>query len=509
MTEPQAPLRIVIAGGGTAGWMTAAALSRGLPRRRTEITLIESDAIGTVGVGEATIPAIADFNRMLGIDEADFLRCTSGTYKLGIEFVGWSAERERYFHPFGVYGFDLDGTPFHHHWLRLRQAGEDHAYSDYSISWMAARSGRFMHPVGDARSPLSQLRYAFHFDAGAYAAYLRTYAEARGVVRLEGRIDGVERSADGDIASLILEGGRRIESDIFIDCTGFRGLLIGGALGTPYRDWSHWLPCDRAVAMPTARVEDPLPYTRATVRKAGWQWRIPLQHRTGNGYVYSSAFTDEEEATATLLAEAEGSPLAEPRHLRFTTGRREAFWVRNCVAIGLSAGFLEPLESTSIHLIQEGVTKLVALLDERGGSEEGRATYNSVLAKSYDTVRNFLIAHYHLNDRQGEPFWDHVREMSIPDELSRILKLFEDRGAFFGYEGDLFTVTSWTAVLLGQNLRPRGQAFSAETFPLERLRAAAADMRRVYAQAAERMPLHTEYIERQGASSGLQRGAAE
>ncbi|MEE4212048.1 MAG: tryptophan halogenase family protein [Parvularcula sp.] len=509
MTEQQAPLRIVIAGGGTAGWMAAAALSRGLPRQRTVITLVESDAIGTVGVGEATIPAIVDFNRTLGIDEADFLRSTNGTYKLGIEFVGWGAEGERYFHPFGVYGFDLDGTPFHHHWLRLRQAGEFYPYGDYSISWVAARSGKFMHPVSDVRSPLSQLRYAFHFDAGAYAAYLRAYAEERGVVRLEGRIGDVDLNADGDIASLTIDDGRQIEGDVFIDCTGFRGLLIGEAMGTSYRDWSHWLPCDRAVAVPTASGQAPLPCTRATARKAGWQWQIPLQHRTGNGYVYSSAFTNAEDATATLLAEVDGSPLAEPRLLRFTTGRREAFWVRNCVAIGLSAGFLEPLESTSIHLIQEGVTKLIALLDERGGSDKARTAYNSLLAKRYDTVRNFLIAHYHLNARDGEPFWDYVREMSIPDELSYTLELFKDRGAFFGYEGDLFNVTSWTAMLLGQNLMPQGQAFSAETVPLEQLRAAVADMRRVYAQAGEHMPRHAAYLARQGASADLHKGAAE
>ncbi|MEE4210672.1 MAG: tryptophan halogenase family protein [Parvularcula sp.] len=502
-------MRIVIAGGGTAGWMTAAALSRGLPRHRTEITLVESDAIGTVGVGEATIPAIVDFNRMLGIDEADFLSRTNGTYKLGIEFVGWGAEGERYFHPFGVYGFDLDGTSFHHHWLRLKLAGESYAYGDYSMSWMAAKSGKFMHPVADGRSPLSQLRYAFHFDAGAYAAYLRAYAEERGTSRLEGRISAVTRNADGGIASLILEDGRRIEGDLFVDCTGFRGLLIAETLGTPYRDWSHWLPCDRAVALPTARTEDPPPYTRATARTAGWQWRIPLQHRTGNGYVYSSTFANEEEATAVLLRETGGSLVGEPRHLRFATGRREAFWVKNCVAIGLSAGFLEPLESTSIHLIQEGVTKLIALLDERGGSEASRIAYNSVIGKNYDTVRNFLIAHYHLNARRGEPFWDYLRTMSIPDELAHTLDLFRHRGAFLGYDGDLFTVTSCTAVLLGQNLTPNDAAFSAEAFPLERLKAVAADMRRVYAEAAERMPQHTEYIVRQGALASFHKGAAE
>jgi len=495
MPEPIAS--IVIVGGGTAGWMTAAALSRYLPDGQCRITLVESEEIGTVGVGEATIPQIATFNAMLGIDENEFVRETSGTFKLGIEFRDWGRLGERYFHPFGEYGFDLEGTEFHHFWHRQKAAGEPHGLNAYSLNASAAYGGRFMRPDGDPRSVLSRLGYAFHFDASLYAAYLRRYAGARGVVRHEGRVTHVDqRGEDGFIEAVTLADGRRFEGDLFIDCTGFGGLLIEQALKAGYEDWRHWLPMDRAVAIPSETVEPPRPYTIATARKAGWTWRIPLQHRTGNGHVYCSDFMDLETATAELLAALDGAPLAEPRHLRFVTGRRRAFWTANCVAIGLSAGFLEPLESTSIHMIQTGIAKLLALFPTRDFNPVERDEYNRLLATSFGHIRDFIILHYLATSRRDSPFWQRMSSMEVPETLARKMALMEAGGRFFRYDDELFSVVSWLAVMEGQGRGPKGHNPIADGLSPANVAASLENMRNLIAKTAAALPTHQQFIDR-------------
>lgn len=489
--------RVVIVGGGTAGWMTAAALSRFLPKATTSITLIESDAIGTIGVGEATIPQIADFNRMLGIDENEFVRETSGTFKLGIEFADWGQIGDRYFHPFGTYGFDLEGTDFHHFWVRLSQLESDNSIDDYSLNASAAYSGKFIRPDGDPRSVLNRIGYAFHFDATRYAAFLRRYAEARGVTRLEGKVVEVnQRSEDGFITSVDLENGTNIEGDLFVDCTGFRGLLIEDALQTGYEDWSDLLPMDRAVALPTASVEPPKPYTIATAREAGWTWRIPLQHRVGNGHVYSSRFMESDRALEILLEAVDGEPLGEPRHLRFVTGRRKKFWNANCVAIGLSAGFLEPLESTSIHLIQSGVSKLLALFPNQSFNPTERDEYNRLLSVSYQHTRDFILLHYIATERTDSPFWRYVQSLKVPETLAHKMALLESSGSFFRYEDELFSVVSWLAVMHGQRRGPKGYNPVADSLTVSNLSQSLANMRGLIGKTVTAMPTHQQFIDR-------------
>lgn len=489
--------RVVIVGGGTAGWMTAAALSRFLPKETTEITLIESDAIGTVGVGEATIPQIADFNRMLGIDENEFVRETSGTFKLGIEFADWGKLGDRYFHPFGTYGFDLEGTDFHHFWIRLSQLEQGTNLDVYSLNASAAYSGKFIRPDGDPRSVLNRIGYAFHFDATRYAAYLRKYSEKRGVSRVEGKVVQVnQRSEDGFITSVDLETGLRLKGDLFVDCTGFRGLLIEGALKTGYEDWSDLLPMDRAVALPTQSVEPPKPYTIATAREAGWTWRIPLQHRVGNGHVYSSRFMDTERATEILLEAVDGDPLGEPRHLRFVTGRRKKFWNANCVAIGLSAGFLEPLESTSIHLIQSGVSKLLALFPNQDFNPIERDEYNRLLSVGYQHTRDFILLHYIATERTDTPFWQYVQDLELPETLAHKMALLESSGSFFRYEDELFSVVSWLAVMHGQRRGPKGYNPVADSLSVSNLTQSLANMRGLIGKTVAAMPTHQQFIDR-------------
>ncbi len=487
---------IVIVGGGTAGWMTAAALANAL-QGSCRIELVESAAIGTVGVGEATIPPIKRFNHSLGIDENAFLAATGGTFKLGIEFVDWARQGHRYFHPFGPFGAEFDVVPLHHYWLRERRRGSEVPIEEYSLAWQAARRGRFDPPRGDHRHAQSTYDYAYHFDAIRYAHFLREYAEARGVVRTEGRVVDVGlRGEDGFIESLRLEDGRDIEADFFIDCSGFRGLLIEQALGTGYEHWDHWLPCDRAVAVGCDLGEELPSHTRATAHAAGWQWRIPLQHRMGNGHVYCSRYLSDDEASATLLDNLEGEALGEPRLLRFVTGRRRRFWNRNCVAIGLSAGFMEPLESTSIHLVQTGITRLLALFPDRDFDPLAAHEYNRITTAEYERVRDFLILHYHATVRDDAPLWRHTRQMPIPGELQYKIDQYRSHGRIVAEALELFQNPNWLAVLAGQGIEPERYD------PLVDLRTKVdgakmlAGLRQALVQAAEAMPGHRAYIER-------------
>ena len=494
MNDPRIQ-HVVIVGGGTAGWMAAAAFSRFLNNGYTQVTLIESEEIGTVGVGEATIPTIQSFNGMLGINENEFMRATQGTFKLGIEFVDWGRIGDRYFHPFGTYGREIHGVLFHQLYLRERARREMPDISNYSIGAVAARLGKFGRPSGEARSPIANLAYAFQFDAGLYARFLRAYAEPLGVRRVEGKIVDVSlRAEDGFVESVRLDRGEIVAGDLFIDCSGFRGLLIEEALGTGYENWTHWLPCDRAMAVPTANVGPPDPFPRSTARSAGWQWRIPLQHRTGNGLVYSSEFLSDEEAQETLLANLEGEPLASPRRLAFTTGRRKLAWNRNVVSLGLSSGFIEPLESTSIHLIQTGIARLLALFPDRRFDPLERDEYNRILQAQFEDIRDFIILHYHANDRTDSQFWKRCREMSVPETLQRKIELFRSKGRSFREGVELFDVTSWVAVLLGQNVVPNGYDPIADALDETRIAAALEQVRVSYAQAAQALPTHDEFI---------------
>lgn len=487
--------RIVIVGGGSAGWMSAAALANGT-EGRCAITLIESDTIGTVGVGEATIPPIRLFNRVLGLDEREFLRRTKGTFKLGIQFIDWSRREHSYFHPFGPHGRNFDTVSLHHHWLKARAEGEQTPLQDYSMAWAAASRNRFAPPIQDPRNVLSTYDYAYHFDAGLYAAYLREYSEAKGVQRREGKITDVQLNPEnGFVQSVQMENGDCVEGDLFLDCSGFRGLLIGDTLKVGYRDWSEWLPCDRAVTVPSAPVGDLTPYTRSTAHAAGWQWRIPLQHRTGNGYVYCSRFISDDEAAKTLMNNLDGEPLAEPRVLQFTTGRRETFWEKNVIAVGLSSGFMEPLESTSLHLVQAAVSRLLGLFPDRDFDPGVMDEYNRITVNEFERIRDFLILHYKLTERDDSPLWRYCRDMKVPETLEYKLHHFRAYGRLVADGADLFGPDSWLAVHIGQNNWPQ------RTDPLLAFRTAdgqawLAKLRAAMAAAAEQMPDHQAFIAR-------------
>ncbi len=486
--------RIAVIGGGSAGWMTAAALANSL-RGDCRIVLVESEEIGIVGVGEATIPPLKLFNAGLGIDENEFIRQTQGTFKLGIEFVNWARQGHRYMHPFGQFGADFDSVPLHQYWLRAHSRGDDTPLGEYSVACVAAYKGRFERPTRDPRLVQSTYDYAYHLDASLYSRYLRGYSEERGVERIEGKIVEVMQDTEsGHISGVRLEDGQAVEADFFVDCTGFRGLLIEEALQTGYEDWTHWLPCDRAVAVPCRSGGEFTPYTRSTAREAGWQWRIPLQHRIGNGYVYCSQHIGDDEAAEMLLANLDGEPLAEPRHLRFTTGRRRKFWNKNCVAIGLAAGFMEPLESTSIHLIQTSITRLLALFPDRNFDPLAIQEYNRITINEYERVRDFLILHYHSTERDDAPLWRYCADMPVPDTLQYKMDHFRQYGRLVTDGMELFQNPSWLAVHIGQFNWPQRYdplVDERKNVDSEKL---LASLRRVISEATDAMPTHQAYI---------------
>ncbi len=491
----QAVREIVIVGGGTAGWMTAAALSQKLAGTDTKIRLIESAEIGTVGVGEATLPQIREFNRLLDIDEAELMARTSATIKLGIEFRDWGRAGDHYIHPFGVHGEPIGPADFHHYWIRQNAVGQAEDFGSYCLPIVAAREGRFDTPPASPVSPLQDYTYAFQFDASLYAAFLADYAGARGTKRIEGKVVAVDSDGEsGFIRSVTLASGQGIEGDLFIDCSGFRGLLIEQEMETGFADWSEWLPCNRAFAVPCAISGRVGPYTRATARSAGWQWRIPLQHRIGNGHVYCNRYISDQDAVDVLMANLEGEPVADPKQLFFTTGKRNRLWNRNCVAIGLSGGFLEPLESTSIDLIQSGILNLIALFPDKHCASSDVDEYNRLMDLEYDRIRDFLMLHYVLNQRD-EPFWQDMREMKWPDSLRDKIEAFKRRALVPHYDHGLFQPASWLSVFLGQNLLPESWDPRADAMGAGDLAVRLSDIRAMIASDVDRMSEHLALIE--------------
>jgi tryptophan halogenase len=480
--------RVVIAGGGTAGWTAAAALAQQLGPL-LDIVLVESEEIGTVGVGEATIPTIRTFHALLGIDEREFMRATQASFKLGIGFDDWARTGDRYIHAFGAIGKSTWMGGFHNVWLQARAAGFGGELGDYCLEHTAALAGKF------GISEQVPINYAFHFDAGLYARYLRSKYEPKGVRRVEGKIKSVEQDSDsGHVTALVMDDGRRVEGELFIDCTGFRGLLIEQTLKAGYEDWRQWLPTDSALAVQTGSADRILPYTRSMARSAGWQWRIPLQHRVGNGLVYCSAHITEEAARAELLANLKGPPLFEPRLIRYVTGRRRKAWDKNVVALGLASGFLEPLESTSIHLIQVGVTRLIKMFPFGGDYEALSARYNAQSAAELENIRDFIIMHYKLTERDDTPFWRQCRDMTIPDSLAQRLALFRESAYAYQTSDDLFAVDSWVFVMIGQRLMPRQYHHMCETLSEQRVRKALENLKRTFAQSVSAMPMHKDFL---------------
>ena len=486
---------VVILGGGTAGWMTAAALCRAL-NGKISVTVVESDEIGTVGVGEATIPPISLFNKMLEIDENEFLRETQGTFKLGIEFIDWGKIGERYMHGFGQLPNDIQLASFEQVWQKMHQSGHANNLASYSITKQAAHAGKFTRPgVGASHPLLENFGYAFQFDASLYAKYLRNYSEKRKVKRIEGRVVDICLSdTTGDITGLVLSDGRKVKGQFFVDCSGFRGRLIEEVFKTGYEDWSHWLPCDRAIAVPCVSTIPWLPYTQATARSAGWQWRIPLQHRTGNGYVFSSRYISEDEATATLLANLDGEALAAPRTLRFMTGMRRKAWQRNCVSIGLSGGFLEPLESTSIHLIQTAIARLLAFFPTVQPSGQDIEEYNRLIRREYEHVRDLIILHYHATSRNDAPFWNLCRTMAIPESLRQKIQLYRAHGRIFDDGAGLFLERNWVQVMQGQGLNPGGYDPLVDVIETKDIEEYFGELRQSISQCVIEMPTQQEFI---------------
>jgi tryptophan halogenase len=482
------PRRIVIAGGGTAGWMAAAAICRTL-RKVVDVTLIESDAIGTIGVGESTIPPLVTYNRLLGINEAEFMRATNATFKLGIMFDDWKDVGESYFHSFGLTGKDHWSAGFQHFWMHGLTKGHGQSYDEYCLELVAAREGRFAH------LPDERMNYAYQLDSTLYAKFLRGMAEADGIKRVEGKIADVELDSErGDIAALLLESGDRIVGDLFLDCTGFRALLIGQALGVGHEDWTHWLPCDSAIAVQTESVEPAVPFTRAMAHDAGWQWRIPLQHRVGNGYVWCSRYLDKERALERLLGNVEGKVLTNPNVLSFGAGARMKQWYRNCVAVGLSGGFMEPLESTSIHLIQRAVLRIIRMLPAGEISERDVAEFNDQQMQDMLQIRDFLILHYKATNRRDSEFWRYCAEMPIPDTLEQKMELFRETGRVFRRNEELFVENSWVQVMMGQGITPQSYHPVAEKLSDEELSRLLATIRDGVARTVKSLPEHAAYV---------------
>ena len=485
---------ILVAGGGTAGWMSAAALAKFVLPHGINVTLVESDSIGTVGVGEATLPHLRFFNESLGLDEREVIRDTHATIKLGIDFRNWGRVGDSYIHPFGDYGFDVKSIPFHHVWSRLHRQGLVDRIDEYSLPVMMAEANRFSPPSDDPEQLMSTFSYAYQLDAGLYAQTLRRYAEERGVVRREGRIESVTQSSDTTIQSITLASGETIEADFFIDCTGFRALLTEKTLGTDFEDWTHWLPCDRAVAIRCEGNAAPEPYTRATAKDFGWMWRIPLQSRIGNGYVYCSDYLSAEAAETALLDQLEGAPTHDPLHLKFRTGWRRKGWTGNCLAVGLSAGFLEPLESTSIYLIQAAITHFIELLPRSQTSPFEASEFNRLMDVEVDRIRDFLILHYHANQRTDTEFWRRMREMEIPDSLQSTLSVFQQTGHVNDYAQGLFLHASWIAVLLGQNILPQGHHPVADALALPSAQKMMETLKAQIGRTVTALPDHRAYL---------------
>ena len=488
---------IVIVGGGTSGWMTASALSAVL-RGKYKIRLVESDDIGIIGVGEATIPMIQLFNKVAGIDEQEFMRETQGTFKLGIEFVNWGKLGDRYMHGFGKIGQDLWTVGFDQYWHKMRSIGRAEDLEAYSITRMASKANKFSPPRTDVtNSPFNDIAYAYHFDASLYARFLRKRCEARDVQRTEGKIVRVsQREGDGFVDAVVLESGERVEGDLFIDCSGIRALLIEGALGIGYEDWNHWLPCDRAIAVPCESVSPLTPYTRSTALANGWQWRIPLQNRIGNGHVYSSRHLSDDEATATLLSNLDGKPLAEPRLVKYTPGMRKQGWNRNVVAIGLSSGFFEPLESTNIHLIQTAISRLIAFFPDQGFNPVEIAEYNRQSRFEHERIRDFIIAHYKVTQRNDSAFWRMCMDMPVPESLTHKIELYESNGRLLRVDNELFAEPAWLQVFAGQNLKPRNHHALANLLPDDEIAQYLESVRNVIKTCVDTMPTHADYVAR-------------
>lgn len=488
--------RILIVGGGTAGWMCAAAISRRFASANLQITLVESEQIGTVGVGEATIPHLRYFNERLGFREPEFLQATSATYKLGIEFINWGQVGEAYIHPFGVFGKKFRDVGFHHLWARYRQDQPQDSLFDYSVSVLAAAQGKFAYPSSNPADLLAEYSYAFHIDASRYATFLRRHSEIWGVKRMEGKIVQVHQHPDsGDISKITLDNGAELEADFFLDCSGFQSLLLSKTLNTDFIDWSHWLPCNRAIAVPTVSNGPPLPYTKATAHSAGWQWRIPLQHRTGNGHVYSSNYMSDDEALAILRKNLDGEELAEPRQLSFTAGRRRNTWVKNCVGVGLASGFLEPLESTSIYLIQLAIMKLMEFFPRMGDNRVRRDEFNRQMDLEYERIKDFLILHYHATRRDDSPFWNYCRTMSVPESLHESMTAFRRTGYLKAYKSGLFMVPSWVAVLIGQGVIPESWHPAANEWDAGTLHTNIQQLKQQMKTAVDKLPDHLSAVQ--------------